>query len=773
MPTPVSTYSPDHLAPATRNWAEVDALAEVVEQSLSDQKVDLLMGGEPTFVADGQGDRPEWQIEALGAEKRRLAGELLQRLAKRFKLNGPLLLYGTGKLYPGEAEVRWALGCYWRLDGTPLWHASRWLATDTDRLDPAPSLGQVETFMRRLAERLGIPQHCLQSTYEPETERVAGFSLPLLAIAQGEGAVWSSCHWQLPDLGDRLVLLPGDYLLGLRLPLGAIAPRVDLVDEAIADLDEPPVQAGDGQHLQPPNSIRIALTAEIRDGQVCLFLPPLQSPRAYVDLLAALEAIATELQLPVRLNGFLPPISAHLRGFQLTPDPGVLEANIQPAETWSELCQIHRLLYDEAHACGLTIAKYSWEGFVIGTGGGAHLTLGGRSVETSPLLRRPDLLRSLMTYWQQHPSLSYLFSGLFIGATSQAPRIDEARHESLYELEIAFETLQPFQAIAPGIVDRLLRNLLVDISGNTHRSEFCIDKLYPLESRRQQLGILELRAMEMPPSLDLRLLQCLLVRAFVAWFWRTPYTGELIRWGTTLHDRFLLPHYVHQDFETVLADLQTAGFAFQSSWFEPFFDFRFPVLGRANLRSEAGPLQLELRRALEPWPVLGEAAGGGTARPVDTSMDRVEVRLRGVAGPGEPDQDLESKRYALICNGLRVPLNPAESTGELIGAVRFRARRYNDLLHPGIMPHSPLTFWVIDTEREANLGGCRYFASHPTQSHYESLPHSASEAERRCQERFQVLPPGPPTSAIALNIHPDFPLTLDLRRSTAGLASEP
>jgi uncharacterized protein (DUF2126 family) len=742
----------------------VEALAAVVEQSLSDQQVGLLMGGEPTFVAADQGHLPEWQIAALGAEKRSLAGDLFLRLARRFNLNGPLLLYGSGKLYPGEAEIRWALGCYWRLDGEPLWRESRWLATETDQRDPALGVAQVERFMQRLVKQLGLPAACLQPAYEPDGEHIVGYCLPLLAIAQAEATVWASCRWQLPDLEDRLVLLPIPALLGLRLPLGAIAPRAELLQEAIADLDEPPVQPGDGLQLQPPNSIGIALTAEIEDGQLCVFLPPLQSARAYVDLIAALEATATALQIPVRLNGSLPPLSAHLRGFQLTPDPGVLEANIQPAETWSDLCQIHRILYEEAHACGLTIAKFSWEGFLVGTGGGAHITLGGRTVETSPLLRRPDLLRSLITYWQQHPSLSYLFSGLFIGPTSQSPRIDEARHESLYELEIAFNALPPFTAVAPEVIDRLLRNLLIDISGNTHRAEFCIDKLYPLESRRQQLGILELRAIEMPPSLELRLLQCLLVRAFVAWFWQTPYTGELIRWGTRLHDRFLLPYAVQQDFATVLADLQQAGYAFQSRWFEPFFDFRFPLLGQVEFSTEAGPLTLSLRRALEPWPVLGEVAGGGTARPVDTSMERLQVSLQGPAGVAD--------RYAVVCNGLWLPLQTGPLETEAVGAVRFRARCYNDLLHPGIQPHSPLTFWVIDTQQEQNLGGCRYFSAHPSQGLYASLPQSASEAVRRCQERFQPLPPGPMPRAIALESHPDFPLTLDLRRSPLSTSPE-
>jgi len=497
--------------------------------------------------------------------------------------------------------------------------------------------------------------------------------------------------------------------------------------------------------------VRTAICVEPRHGRLHVFMPPVDATEDYLDLIAAIEETAASLSLPVIIEGTTPPHDPRLNHLSVTPDPGVIEVNLHPAKDWTELVDRTTTLYEEARLSRLGTEKFMLDGRHTGTGGGNHIVVGGPTPADSPFLRRPGLLRSLVSYWHNHPSLSYLFSGLFIGPTSQHPRVDEARNDSLHELEIA-NALIPEHGFSPWLVDRIYRNILIDVTGNTHRAEFCIDKLYAPETSSDRRGLVELRAFEMPPHARMSLTQQLLLRAIIATFWAAPYARPLARWGTELHDRFMLPHFVAQDFDDVLDDLQRAGWPLRSEWFAPHLEFRFPRYGSITRRG----VNVELRQALEPWHVTGEEAGAGaTARYVDSSLERLQVKVSGMTG----------SRHIMSCNGRRVPLHPTGQPGEYVAGVRYRAWQPASCLHPTIPVHAPLVFDIVDTWNGRPLGGCVYHVAHPGGRHFETFPVNSYEAEGRRLARFFSI--GHTAGAMqvpAEDRNPDFPLTLDLRR---------
>ena len=754
-------------------WGAICALGARVDERLAAGDVRLTVGGEPTFVSiDNQVD-PEWTTDADGPHKRQRASALAARLKKVWAPQG-LVQRNQGKWYPGEPLPRWQIGLHWRTDGRPLWTNAALLAdpwpTDAALVEAAPDAGA--QVLGAIADGLGLPASQVRPAYddplarlanavrrpagepvaaeddlevdaadrraalmarldEPVTEPAA-YVLPLHRREDDSG--WASADWQLRR--GRIVLLEGDSPAGLRLPLDSISwrsPRTSHDADPLADRGDLRVdpESDDAVVEDDDSAPTTAMVAEVRDGLLYIYLPPTEELEHFVDLVTRLEAAAAKADCPVVVEGYGPPPDKRLRSMSITPDPGVIEVNVAPTSSFAEQREQLETLYEQARLARLSTESFDVDGTHGGTGGGNHITLGGITPADSPLLRRPDLLVSLLTYWQRHPSLSYLFAGRFVGTTSQAPRVDEGRADALYELEIAFAEIARLSGGAgkkrakPWITDRALRHLLTDITGNTHRAEFCIDKLYSPDSARGRLGLLELRGFEMPPHIQMAMVQSLLVRSLVAWFWDEPLRAPLIRHGANLHGRYLLPHFLIHDIADVAADLRAHDINFDTSWLDPFTEFRFPRIGTAVFDG----VEIELRGAIEPWNVLGEEfAAGGTARYVDSSVERIQVRLIGA----------DRQRYIVTANGYPVPLLATDNPDVQVAGVRYRAWQPPSALHPTITVDGPLRFELVDTATGMSRGGCTYHVSHPGGRSYDTPPVNAVEAESRRGRRFEA-----------------------------------
>jgi uncharacterized protein (DUF2126 family)/transglutaminase-like putative cysteine protease len=765
-------------------WQALLEGADRADAALAAAGLVLTSGGEPTLNSREHADAPEWNGEALGPTKwvagLKLAAELRSRL-----LPGAAVLARPGKWYPGESLPRWALELVGRADGAPLWE---------DLALPAGpvTLATARAFAGAVATALGLPASAPTAAYEdpwrlvqeeaalpadvdplkarltdPEERRrlarllggdptqPVGYALPVARSGDG----WRTERWKLRR--DHLFLLPGDSPLGLRLPLAALGgpaevkpvePALPRPDPRSAELEAAQAKQLLAAARAAPATIRTALCVERREGTLFAFLPPSATAEEFLALVEAVDQARRATGVEVQLEGYPPPSSPLLSRLAVTPDPGVLEVNLPPRTSGRAHAALLDTVFEAGLHAGLHSEKWLLDGRLAGSGGGHHVTVGGPVPLESPLVRRPDLLASLITFTQHHPSLSFLFSGLFVGPTSQAPRVDEARLDTLAELEIALAGAFRAEAPDPWLGDLLFRNLLTDLTGNTHRAELSIDKLWDWRTPHGRQGVVEFRAFEMPPHPRLATAQVLLVRALVAALAGEPYHRPLVRWGPALHDRFMLPHFLWKDFQEVLAFLSERGVGLPPEPYRAFVELRCPVAGRLEVDGAV----LEVRNALEPWNVLGEEpSGGGTSRYVDSSVERVEVRVEGIV----------PERHLVLVNGIELPLRPTGTAAEAVGGVRFRAWAPAHALHPHLGIHHPLTFELLDTWGRRSLGACRYHVWHPEGRAFLAPPLTRFEASARRAQRFTLEGASPwPVVARPASPHGETPYSLDLRR---------
>ena len=647
-----------------------EAVAAKIEASLADAKVTLTLGGEPTYVPI-QPEGPEWNITALGPTKLGYAYALADALIAQ-SLPGAITFFSPGKFYPGEGNPRWALNLVWNRDGKPLVRAFA---------KPLPkktaSAGAIETFKATLLASLKLKANWLEAR-DPLIARRSAWVLPL-----DHGRTFRSDNW---NLGRRFDLLQAEGPAGLRLPL----------------------------NLLPETINKRALTIEVRDGNFHVFLPPLlQKP-----FLVLLEHIVASLHQsgigPVLFAGYVPGDESDRWGrLGIAADPGVIEVNLPPCHRWTEYDGWMHKLEKACAPAGLRSYKQTRDGETLGTGGGNHVLFGGPTLETNPLFTHPRWVTSILRYWQLHPSLSYLFTGQYVGASSQAPRPDESS-SALYDLEMAYQFLE---TLPPGdhryLISETIRHLHTDGSGNTHRSEASFDKFWNTSFDGGCRGLLEFRAIETLPHASWMSAVALLWRALAAWLIRHPFSKPLHDHGEKLHDFYFLPGCLWSDFDAVLRDLRKGGFDLPVEVYRAIADWRFPTM----LTFSNGAATLTVRKALEDWPLLCETPleGGTTSRFVDTSIDRLEF----VASTAFADS------HEIRVQGRKLTLDPFPNRQRGAG-LRYRRTALHPSLHPGISPQMPLILSIKGNSATALYrldAGRRVFepvgsdAAHPIQRH--------------------------------------------------------
>ncbi len=742
-------------------WTRLESAAASVDAALRGTGIRLGQSTSLEFGKPDQPDAPEWRTTGQGPDKWRTATRLMERLREK-RMPGSIILLGQGEWYAGEPAPRWALHCIGRRDGQPLWSAASFSA---DRAgDEKTEAADAARFAKALAGALGLPagsavpafedqlyqlwSENAQVDYAPDTRQFedpvqrsqlaeqlskthaepTGHVIPL--AWDYHAATWRSRPWQTRR--QQLYLTPGPFPMGYRLPLNTLpagdASRAEQppeyspwdavpTDDTARRIDQQPDDSP-----APPTAICV----EYREDRLCVFLPPLPDLGQFQRLLKAVDQTASELGLPVLLEGYGPPPSPALELLTAEPETGTLRLRLPLTTSWQQELDWLEDAYRLAGRLGLATQQRYEDGRREPLGQRSTRTLGGPEPASSPFLFKPALLRSLILFWQHHPSLSYLFAGPRVGPDGWAPRVDEGSEDAVQELTVALERFPAGDVETPWVADRLLSHVLSDPGGDPHGGEWRLHALYPPDSGSRRLGQVELQAFAMAPHPHLAAAQSLLVRAVTAYLARHPLTAPPARWGEHLHHRFMLPAVLWQDFCQVLRLLADNGLGLAPDLYSPWLEHHFPVLGTVR----RGTLQLRLRPALEPWPVMAEeAAGSGVARFVDPATLRVQVEAAG----------LTAGRHLLTCNGQEVPLERLADQNCWVGGVRCKVWNPPSTLFPTIPPVERLQFSLLDRWSKRRLCGFTYFPPIPgdpsgsmqIEAHAGPLPPGAAAVQER------------------------------------------
>ena len=675
--------------------AEFDAAVSAHDEALADRAIDVWIGAEPTFTRRSS-ESAEWLSEALGDSKQRYAQRIAQRLHAHYP--GSLVLRSVGRQYAGEHRPRWSLGLYQRRDGRAL--------ADNMPVDP------------------------LVACVPCGPEIVHDFWVNLIAVLNRHG--WVGTGFQTAgDMGLRILLrLDGEK--------PAADPQQDprLVRASVHDhaipltgaLDE---LAAEGLYLL---AIGCAPLGPESAPQPCIELPAFPDvPDFLLFLRQVAEAASLAGLQQLVWRGFPPPVDNTVAWTTLTPDPAVVEINAAPSADVRHFLDLSRTLYAMAEAEGLSTYRLQYNGNVSDSGGGGQFTLGGPSPAHSPFFVYPQLAARLVRYLNQHPALSYWFAPAYVGSFSQSPRADENVRESFSELSVALQQLAKTTDPQPEFIWRTLSPFLVDTSGNAHRSELNIEKLWnPYLPGRGCLGLVEFRAFRMARDPQSAASIAALLRAIVALLSRQDAAPELIDWGHRLHERFALPFYLRQDLDRVLMDLQSAGVGLGEPITRCLRDDSARHIGHA----EIGNCRLEVDQAIEFWPLLGDAASqeGGSSRLVDASTTRLQLSLRPAGGDGT---DFDG--WQLHAGGYRVPLRHEQDERGALGVMGLRYRSFVPWtgLHPGIGVQAPVVLTLLPPTGGHGLR-ITLHEWQPQGAPYQGLPATPEEAGNRRDERFVV-----------------------------------
>ena len=615
--------------------------ADRAEAIFSKHGVEMTLGGEPTFVPV-KPEGAEWNYAAVGPTKLGYAWKVAHNLLEN-KMVGSPAFFCPGKLYPGEINPRWVLRILANRDGTPLFR----LPDAAKSLKPAA----VRSFADGIRLCLGVPSHW-QPFVDPRDPKSEVLAIPL----DHDNGSWRSTRWSLSK--EARVLSGAEGPAGLRLPL---------------------------QRL-PDTASRRALSIERSGDAVAVFVPPLlQQP--FLELLSAIEKSAAENGIGrLALQGYVPADEAgHWITLGFSADPGVLEINLPACSNWKDYFTWLESLTSSCHAEGLRPWKQSPDGYAQGTGGGNHLLFGGASLDSNPFFTRPGWLAAILRFWQHHPSLAYLFTGSYVGASSQAPRADESARD-LYDLDMGYSFLESLPAgDHRELINETLRHLQTDVTGNTHRSEISFDKFWNTSWPGGALGLIEFRAIESLPRADWMSSVALLWICLAAYLLEAKSPRRLRNFGTRLHDEYLLPERLWSDLEAILDLLGQNGFSLHSRIYRDIWKWRFPVL----LDWRKGGAHLVARKALENWPLLCETPveGGTTSRFVDTSLQRLELRA----------DSAFNTRFGIYVNGRLLTLKQVTKDVFLAG-LRYRRTKLYPSMHPGIPTQLPLSLTFVDRE---------------------------------------------------------------------------